>query len=873
ESLEEAFAEVDALSKATQCQKYLFSLSLNPPPHESVPVEVFEAAIERIADQLGLASQPRVIVFHEKDERRHAHCVWSRIDRETIKAINLPHFKRKLMAVSRELYMEHGWDMPAGFEDFRERDPLNYSRQEAQQAKRLDRDPKALKALFKSCWERSDSRQAFAAALLEHGFVLAKGQRRAFVAVDADGKIWSLSRWCGVKPKLLKLRLGEQRDLPSIDEAKAQATLLQRPAPAKKAEVNKAGLDALVAQQRREREALKAAHQLRQRQETLARNAKVPRGMALVWARLSGAYGRLADELAQEKAACDTRDRAETQQLIDKHLRDRRALARNMQKLRLPQEKELFCTAQIRRDPTLILRATSEKKATFDANDIKRGLAKHIKEFSELQAAIETVLASPELVRLSEALTTRYYLDAEQKLLDAADRMALRKGHGVASDTIKSVIAEHNADMQRRFGGKLSDEQVSAIHHVLGDKQLSQVVGLAGAGKSTMLAAAFDAWTKQGVKVHGAALSGKAADGLQNASGMQSRTLASLELSWKNGHQPIKRGDVLVIDEAGMIGTRQMQRLMTRMEEIGAKLVLVGDPNQLQPIEAGTPFRKLVEAHGAVHLKDIYRQKDDWQKQASRDLAESCIADAVKTYEINGSVHHSDHRDESLAALVNDYMADLANNGADTSRLAFAHRREDVHALNQAIRDALQDAKRITDDTIYLTETGYRAFAKGERIVFTQNDRAMGVKNGMLGTVIHADEHGLKVLLDSDDGKSNSKGREVSINPHQYRSFDHGYAVTIHKSQGATVDRSYVLASKSMDSSLAYVAMTRHRDDMKLYLNAKDRPKWMADHAPQPDLTHVQVEPSRAPTQEPPQPDRPSPTTPPHTRKRNGPER
>ena len=139
----------------------------------------------------------------------------------------------------------------------------------------------------------------------------------------------------------------------------------------------------------------------------------------------------------------------------------------------------------------------------------------------------------------------------------------------------------------------------------------------------------------------------------------------------------------------------------------------------------------------------------------------------------------------------------------------------------------------------------------------------MGVKNGMLGTVVRADENGLSVRLDTEDGQR----RLVEINPHHYRSFDHGYAVTVHKSQGATVDRSYVLASKSMDNSLAYVAMTRHRDDMKLYLNTKDKPIWV--NTEQPNLAQAQE--NQTPTQDAPKPT--NPTTPTWQRKRPGPSR
>ena len=160
-----AFAEAEAISQATQCQKYLFSLSLNPPLKASVTEAEFEAVIAQAEGRLGLKGQPRAGVFHEKNGRRHAHAVWSRIDSEEMKAINLPHFKRKLMGLSREIFLEHGWDMPEGYRDADRRDPYRYSRQEAGQAKRAERDTVTLKRIFAECWAGSDTGEAFAAAL------------------------------------------------------------------------------------------------------------------------------------------------------------------------------------------------------------------------------------------------------------------------------------------------------------------------------------------------------------------------------------------------------------------------------------------------------------------------------------------------------------------------------------------------------------------------------------------------------------------------------------------------------------------------------------------------------------------------------------
>jgi hypothetical protein len=169
DNLPEAFQEAYAISKGTQAKQYLFSLSLNPPPGEKVPIEVFEAAVEDIERRLGLSGQPRAIVFHEKEGRRHAHAVWSRIDCAEMKAINLPHFKLKLKDAAKELYLEHGWEMPKGFIDRNDRNPLNFSREEWQQALRTKQDPKALKRMFQDCWAISDSRKAYEQALLGTG--------------------------------------------------------------------------------------------------------------------------------------------------------------------------------------------------------------------------------------------------------------------------------------------------------------------------------------------------------------------------------------------------------------------------------------------------------------------------------------------------------------------------------------------------------------------------------------------------------------------------------------------------------------------------------------------------------------------------------
>lgn len=203
DDLNGAFKEIEAISKGTRCEQYLFSVSFNPPETEDVPIEHFEAAIKRVEQRLGLENQPRAIVFHEKEGRRHAHCIWSRIDTDNMKAVELPFFKNRLTEISKQLYLEHGWDMPRGFKDTRERNPLNFTLAEWQQAKRHGEDPKELKALFQECWASADNKQAFSRALEDRGFTLCAGDKRGYVALDFRGEVYSLTRWLEMKIKEL----------------------------------------------------------------------------------------------------------------------------------------------------------------------------------------------------------------------------------------------------------------------------------------------------------------------------------------------------------------------------------------------------------------------------------------------------------------------------------------------------------------------------------------------------------------------------------------------------------------------------------------------------------------------------------------------
>ncbi len=345
DNLHGALQEIDALSQGTQCRQFMFSLSLNPPRNEIVPVEYFERAIEDAEKRLGLSGQPRVVVFHEKEGRRHAHCIWSRIDTEEMKAINLPHYKLKLYDLSKQIYLQYGWDMPKGFIDRQYSNPLNFSREEWQQAKRAKEDPQLLKALFKKAWEISDSRDAFAQAIKEYGFTLARGDQRGFVAVDYKGEVYPLSRWAGVKPKQLKERLGELDKLPSVDQVKTE--IAKRMTDVLKTYVEdikqqsqqkfqplRQSVLTMRDKHRLERERLKQEQEERWKQEEQRRMARVPRGFSGIWHRITGTYQKVRARNERETARCITRDRDEKQALITRQLQERGTIQEKVQVLK-----------------------------------------------------------------------------------------------------------------------------------------------------------------------------------------------------------------------------------------------------------------------------------------------------------------------------------------------------------------------------------------------------------------------------------------------------------------------------------------------------------------------------------------------------------
>ena len=466
---------------------------------------------------------------------------------------------------------------------------------------------------------------------------------------------------------------------------------------------------------------------------------------------------------------------------------------------------------RILEDPGIALGALTYSQATFTERDLARYLNTKTDGAEQFQAVFLKVKTADELVALGRdergetRYTTREMLGLERSLLERGERLARSHGHEVSEARRSHVLAD----------GRLSAEQREAFEHVTGGADISVVVGVAGAGKSTMLESARRAWEAQGLTVKGAALSGIAAQNLEQASGITSRTLKSLENAWEGGRDPLTSRDVLVIDEAGLVGTRELALVLERAESADAKVVLVGDPEQLQAIEAGAPYRGLASQAGMVELTEVRRQRKTWQKEATRQLATGRTGEALEAYTREERVKEEPTRQAAREAMLTAWAKEGQEKTGE-SRLMLAYTRDDVQALNAGARALRAANGELGQGEVIETERGVKEFAAGDRLYFLKNERGLGVKNGSLGTVEKVRNGVLQVRLDGEGE------RRVAVDTRWYRHLDHGYAATVYKAQGTTVDRSYVLATPHYDRHSTYVALSRHREEATVFYGRED---------------------------------------------------
>ncbi|HHW3676492.1 TPA: Ti-type conjugative transfer relaxase TraA [Legionella pneumophila] len=466
------------------------------------------------------------------------------------------------------------------------------------------------------------------------------------------------------------------------------------------------------------------------------------------------------------------------------------------------------------RDIDNVINHISTRHSVFTRRDIERLVFKTIKPNETPEGYlhwVEQILGHKDLIELGAnergqlCYTTRHQYIQEAKLRDDVEAM-MKNRDLIDGKNLENIIKNYT----------LSEEQLEAVLYITKGSQISVVIGRPGTGKSYLLKPIKEHYEHHKYRVIGAALSGKVAKSLQTDTGIQSFTIASLTYKLANQQLKLTSKDVLIVDEAGMVDFASMALLIREAKKAGSKVILVGDPDQLKPIHKGEIFRGIAAVTGYIELEQIKRQNDLGDRLASMNMAKGMITEAVDHYHEKGAIVFSDTTEAAAQNLIYDWQKDITTvNLQDSILLAFT--RASVGYLNDEARLALKEKQILSQ-----AEISFQGFDKelkiavGERLLFRQNDKTLGVRNGDLGSVQSIKKDGFQIKLDS--------GELLTI-PSTYNKMDYGYALTVHKSQGMTVKHSKVLIdSKYWDRHLSFVAMTRHKDSLKIYTDSINHP-------------------------------------------------
>jgi len=468
------------------------------------------------------------------------------------------------------------------------------------------------------------------------------------------------------------------------------------------------------------------------------------------------------------------------------------------------------------RDPEQVLATLTRNNATFSERDLDRYLAKHIAPEAERAATKAAVLGHKETVPLydresgdaAERFTTKTVRDQERAALgDAAAVAEARHQRGVSAAGIAAATAARS----------LRPDQRAAFDHATAAGGLAIVEGRAGTGKSYTLAAIRDAHTADGRRVIGLAPTNAVAQDMKADGFSEAGTVHAELFRLKNGRTHWDRRTVIIVDEAAMLDSRVTGELLGEARRSGAKVILTGDDRQLASIERGGLFTELRQRHGAAEITEITRQRVDWQRTAARDLAEGRFEEAVAAFDKAGAITWTLDHEDARTALVAAWKRDTAAE-PDATRFVFAYTNVDVDALNAELRQVRRDRGELAGaDTRFETKHGEADFAPGDRVQFTDTLKFARIYNGNVGTIseIDAETGVIRAKLDAAAGQ---EGREVAWSASEFIGFRHGYAGTIYKGQGRTLDHTYLYHTHHWRSAASYVALTRQRESAQVFV-------------------------------------------------------
>jgi Ti-type conjugative transfer relaxase TraA len=485
-------------------------------------------------------------------------------------------------------------------------------------------------------------------------------------------------------------------------------------------------------------------------------------------------------------------------------------------------------------DPDRILAAITERRATFSRADLNRQLTEFLPDAKARSAFTDRVLGRADIIPLREdenapvsRYTTRAVLDDERRILATAERMDGRARHGVSAGGLADALDHH---------GRLTDEQRAALAWATRANGLAIVAGEAGTGKSATLAAIRDAYEGDGFDVRALAWTNSVKEDLKADGFAKSSTIAAELMRQNAGRDPWTRRSVLIVDEAAMVSSKHLAALLTKADTAGAKVILAGDDQQLASIERGGMFGALRRDHGAAELHQVWRVKEDDQRAAFNAMHKRDFKSALETFDKRGAIAWSATPDESRAALVAKWAEDSARDPAK-SRFVFAYTNAEVKDLNRDLRAIRKQRGELGDDHSLTTKEGPQPFAIGDRTQFTASaatkaQREAGLFNGAAGVVTSLRDDFLTVRLDGPKGaEPRSVTFKVGDNAEagEFNAIRHGYAGTIYKGQGKTLDQTYVLHSDNWRAATGYVALSRHREDVRLFAAEKPAPWSMAE--------------------------------------------
>ena len=468
------------------------------------------------------------------------------------------------------------------------------------------------------------------------------------------------------------------------------------------------------------------------------------------------------------------------------------------------------------RDPAKVLEALTRNNATFSERDLDRYLSKHIGDEAERAGIHAKVNGHDETLGLHERDTGEASGRFTTRRVRAEEREALQEARALADARHHKAVPE--SVRRRALAGKsLREDQRAAFEHATAEGGLKIIEGRAGTGKSFTLAAIRDAHHEQGRRVIGLAPTNSVAEDLKADGFARASTVHAELFRLKNGRAAWDKSTVVIVDEAAMLDTRVTRELLLEARRGGARLILAGDDRQLASIERGGLFSELKQRHGSAEITEVTRQRVDWQRRAARDLAEGNFIEAVSAFAKNGAIVWTEKQDDARAALVERWRQDTARDPRAT-RFVFAYTNKDVNALNEDLRAARRERGELSgSDVRFETKHGAASFAVGDRVQFTDTLKSAKIYNGNVGTITGLDARS-GLLHARLDGSQGVPGREVVWSASEFDGFRHGYAGTIYKGQGKTLDHTYLYHTEHWRQAASYVALTRQRESATIFV-------------------------------------------------------